>query len=315
MTAKKNPEITEEEIINIEDPAESSLDDFQPEDLADFSDIDDHFGDDDLELDSTQPEAINASENGDLSHFDENTLEDSSAPKATKSGGIISFIKENWLYSSIGIIVVAVAGYIIMGQLFPSTTTPKPTQQSSGAAFSTPTPEQTAQINATSNGTNAPAPTQGTPALPAPQPTVTMTQAQMSELMNSFSSDVQKSMNSIQEEIQSSGSEATNKKLSNLEVQLSSLNHTVKKLNNTIASTSSRLKTTQAQLGTVLGQESANQAQLTLRATVPGRAWLVNASGETISVTVGSSLGNIGLVTAIDSKNSTVTTSSGYIFK
>ena len=124
-------------------------------------------------------------------------------------------------------------------------------------------------------------------------------------------------MKDIQTSIQTSGAPATNEKLTALQDQLSTLNGNISTLNNNLNVADTRLTTTQQQLSQVLAQESANQQKLTLRAVVPGRAWLVDGNGNTITVTVGTSLGYIGTVTEIDSDqdNSQVVTSSGYIFK
>ena len=54
--------------------------------------------------------------------------------------------------------------------------------------------------------------------------------------------------------------------------------------------------------------------KMTLRAVVPGRAWLVNGKGQTITISEGSEMPYYGKVLKIDNKSNTVTMSTGYIF-
>lgn len=294
------------------DDFNDNLDEFKPEDLAEFEGIEEHFDDESPQKDAALPEEDVSAEPDEWEHDEDGFSDLASVDSNKKSTGLIDLIKENWLYLLIGLVVVAIAGYIIMGALGDSSSTPQ-----------TQAPQATQRFNPT--GQNAAAPTPGAPAAPQPgvpgatpaipTTTISMTETQMDQLMQGFSSTVQSSMKSVQKEIQTSGSAATNQKLATVENQLSNLNDSVANLNQTLAIANARLNATQQQLSTVLGAATADQEKLTLRATVPGRAWLVNDKGQTISVTVGSSLGNIGLVTAIDSDAGTVTTSSGYIFK
>ncbi len=89
--------------------------------------------------------------------------------------------------------------------------------------------------------------------------------------------------------------------------QMSSYNHYLAKI-------SQSLTTTQAQLKLLVAERAAHATKLTLRAVVPGRAWLVNGKGATTTVVVGSQLDNYGKVVRIDSKNDKVYMSSGYVF-
>lgn len=288
-------------------PAE--LDDFNADDLSNFDDIDDSINAEESETEFGEPSAIDAPIADTLQDAPD-SLDDSAPTPMGKKASLIDLAKENWLYILIGLVVFAVAAYMIMGVISPSGSHPAAPapQQTSGAFGAPPAP------GATPPG-GQPAGAPGQPQALPPTPTITMTQPQMDQLMQGFASTVQGSMKDIQTEIQTSGSVATNDNLVRVQDQLGHLDATINHLNKNLAVANDRLNTTQTQLATVLGQETADQQQLTLRAVVPGRAWLVNGKGQTISVTVGTSLGTIGVVTAIDADNSTVTTSSGYIFK
>jgi hypothetical protein len=305
-------------------------DNFDHDDLSQFDDIHEEYEDTE-ELDD-QAAAQDIDEDSEISEEDAYaSLEGTSSAKGAKQGaGLISMIKENWLYLSLGAAVIIIAIYLIMGIFSPNTPAARPAaptaaapiqngfnnlpaagQQTatapSGNGTATNTGATTAQPNA--NATAA--------ASPGDQTTISMSATQMQQLLQGFTGTVQQSMKSIQDTIQESGAPATNEKLSALQGQLSTLNGNISTLNSNLNMADTRLTTTQQQLSQVLAQESANQQKLTLRAVVPGRAWLVDGNGNTISVTVGSDLGYIGTVTEIDSDtdNTQVITSSGYIFK
>ncbi len=295
------------------------MDDFDQEDLSQFDDIHEEYEDEDADADLAAPDENTVEEEDNYEGLD-----DGSQTKASNtSGGLVSMLKENWLYISLGLVVIIIAGYLISSTFSSSTPAARPVaapvasqsgfnslpagQQSTGSDGSTAT-----NTAAASSEANAAAP--GTTMAPT---TISMSSTQMQQLLAGFSSTVQDSMKDIQTSIQTSGAPATNEKLTALQDQLSTLNGNISTLNNNLNVADTRLTTTQQQLSQVLAQESANQQKLTLRAVVPGRAWLVDGNGNTITVTVGTSLGYIGTVTEIDSDqdNSQVVTSSGYIFK
>ena len=311
MTKKQasgeNGETPENDIPAVESSAEGDvLDDFNADDLSSFDSLDDGLDVDEEPSSGLEEGASSDDPFADVSQEGVDHLDDTAPQSMGKKTSIVDLLKENWLYVLIGVIVISVAGYMIMGVLSPSgSSAAAAPQQQSGGNFHAPAPAQTA--------TQMTAP--GQPIAPPPVPTISMTQPQMDQLMQGFSGTVQSSMKNVQNEIETSGSVATNNNLERVQSQLGVLDSTITHLNKNLATANDRLNTTQAQLTTVLGQETADQQQLTLRAVVPGRAWLVNGKGQTISVTVGTSLGTIGIVTAIDADASTVTTSSGYIFK
>ncbi len=302
--------------------ADGHLDDFDQDDLSQFDDIQDDFEEgEEFPADATSDESDYAVEDEDEAYA---ALDEGASPvNSTKKGGgsLIDMVKENWLYAILGLIVIIVAGYLIMGVISPSSSAPRPapapatqgnfnTPSATAAPSSTAAPAATATSSTSTTTTAAPNSTAA-----GPVTNITMTSDQMQQLLTGFSNTVQQSMKSIQDSLQASGSPATNQKLAALQGQLSDLDGNIAQLDNNIAVANTRLSTTQAQLSQVLGQETADQQKLTLRAVVPGRAWLVDGKGNTISVTVGTALGNIGTVTEIDADNSQVVTSSGYVFK
>jgi len=126
---------------------------------------------------------------------------------------------------------------------------------------------------------------------------------------------VEENNKKISQEISQSTAATSNAKLSALETNVASLSNNVNKLNQTLSGLETKLSNTQSQLATLLASETATQEKLTLRAVVPGRAWLIDSKGHTISVTEGTALGVFGTVTNIDTSTNSVTTSSGYVFK
>ncbi|MCX7122603.1 MAG: hypothetical protein NTV32_02840 [Gammaproteobacteria bacterium] len=299
-------------------------DDFDEEDLSQFDDIHEEY--EETEDQASAPPHHTEDYDEDVTEDEAYAnLDDTATAQGVKKGSnLISLMKDNWLYIILVLIVVTVAGYLIMGTLFPNTpaTAPATVTPATQTAFnSLPATGQTSATAAaatnTSSTTAQPNPTApGTPATAEPA-MISMSATQMQQLLQGFSSTVQDSMKTIQTTIQASGAPATNEKLATLQTQLTALDGNISTLNSNLNAADTRLGTTQQQLSQVLAQETANQEKLTLRAVVPGRAWLVDGKGNTISVTVGSTLGYIGTVTEIDSDqdNSQVVTSSGYIFK
>ena len=230
---------------------------------------------------------------------DEFSLLDEEGQTAPAKKNLVALLKENWLFVSIGVAVTLIAIYMIYSVLSPSTPSAPPPAIS--------TQQQTATMP-------------NTPAAPAPPPNIVMTEAQMQALMQSFQQMVQQNSASIGQNIQSviTTLQENNKDaqaIAALETQFQTLNQQIGKYNQNLANLNNRLNTLQGQLSILLAKETASEEQLTLRAVVPGRAWLVDGKGRTISVVEGSQLGTFGIVTDIDATRGTVTTSSGYTFK
>ena len=84
--------------------------------------------------------------------------------------------------------------------------------------------------------------------------------------------------------------------------------------NKQMLSIAKELKLTRQELKLLLARKTADKEKLTLRAVVPGRAWLVNHKGDTTSVEVGNEIKNYGKVVSIDSDHYKIYMSSGYVF-
>ena len=97
------------------------------------------------------------------------------------------------------------------------------------------------------------------------------------------------------------------KKIDDLSVQFAKMNKTLVNVNQSIVKT-------QVELKLVVAEKAAQAQKMTLRAVVPGRAWLVNGKGQTQTISVGTELPYYGKVLKIDSKANTVTMSTGYVF-
>lgn len=299
--------------------SEESFNDFNHDDFADL-DINDDTEEGDIDTLST--------EDSDLAtefHGADPDLPEMGEVQKTKRG-LVDILKDNWLYVAIGLGVIIVAGYLIMS-LF-STPTPQTQPQVANSFTNVPTATtQTGSTPATTDSTPNSTPDTGTtntastaattteiPGVPT-SGNVTMSDAQMQTLLDAVAKVVQQNAQNIQNAIASGTQAGSNEKLAALESSVANLNNSVNALNQTLANVDARLTATQNQLGAVLAQQTASEQKLTLRAVVPGRAWLVDAGGHTVSVTEGSPLGAFGTVTAIDTTNNTVSTSSGYVFK
>ncbi len=218
---------------------------------------------------------------------------------------LLDLAKENWLYIGIGLIVIVVALYLLISVFSSeSGSTQQAGQTQANAGFNNvPNAAST-----TANGTT----TATTGATTSPAGNIVMSDAQMQQLMQGFSQIVQQNSADLQKSLAAGGS---SQELTTMSTNLNSLAASIAKLNQTLTTLQQQLTTTQSQLNTLVGQQGATNQNLTLRAVVPGRAWLVDGEGHTTSVTVGTPLGTAGTVTDIDPTSNTVTTSSGYIFK
>lgn len=307
---------------NDNNPSPDENVDTQHADLGDdFGDIgDDQF--DDYELDDTE----HLSE--DEGHLDEHPSETEpseeeaivAAEITPSKKGIVDLLKENWLFIVIGLGVVSFAGYMVYGVLEPTSSAPAPTQQSQ-SSFGLPQQQAAApQAPTASNNANAaPAATAQPQQMPMGQ-NIVITQNDFQTLMQGFQQMVQQNSQGIQKSLQTV-IDNTNQANTNaaaitaMQAQFTNLNQQISKYNQSMANLDDRLTTLQGQLTLLVAQQTAQSQQLTLRAVVPGRAWLIDGKGNTISVTQGTQLGSFGIVTNIDSASGQVTTSSGYIFK
>ena len=88
----------------------------------------------------------------------------------------------------------------------------------------------------------------------------------------------------------------------------------VSAISKSLASLKQSIIKTQVELKLIVAEKAAERQNMTLRAVVPGRAWLVDGKGRTITISVGTELPFYGKVLKIDSKSNTVTMNTGYIF-
>jgi len=104
------------------------------------------------------------------------------------------------------------------------------------------------------------------------------------------------------------------KKMDLLSKKIDDLGAQFANMNKTLAGVNQSIVKTQVELKLVIAEKAAQAQKMTLRAVVPGRAWLVNGKGQTITISDGSELPYYGKVLKIDSKSNTVTMSTGYVF-
>ncbi|MDO8954492.1 MAG: hypothetical protein Q7V63_06565 [Gammaproteobacteria bacterium] len=308
---------------------------------------DDNFNfDDDFEPvgeETTPPGATD--ESPELLPADEFTMDeaDESSGPAKSSSGLVSFLKANLVFILVGLVGVAIAGYLTYGILVPSTPQQKQSSvqaQPSGFGLKPVIPEpDSAQANAKKTSAT-PAPATGlnnTMPVAVPTPIATtpaniiMTQQDMKTLMEGFakvvnqnSQDIFTKMQDLEGLVQDVGqaSLAQQKQtvqvvntLGNMQKSMQTLSANLAAYNKNMIIVAKELDKTQQQLALLLAEQSATVQKLTLRAVVPGRAWLVDDQGNTTTVVLGTALANYGTVVNIDSGKGEVVMSTGYVFK
>ncbi|MDF2939942.1 MAG: hypothetical protein K0R66_584 [Gammaproteobacteria bacterium] len=258
------------------------------------------------------------------------------------SSGLVGFIKSNWLFILLGVAAAGVAGYLTYGILFPAPAPQKPaaaqTEQAQGFGLKPVVPEPTSKpATSPSQPAASATPAQVSTAasanpMPAAAPaTITMTQQDMKTLMQGFAKVVNESSQNIYNQMQNlqvlvqdvgQASLAQQKQTAQVAVALNNMQQSMQALaaslntyNKNMQVIGQQLGRTQQQLALLLAEQSATVQKLTLRAVVPGRAWLVDDQGNTTTVTVGTQLPNYGTVVNIDSGKGEVIMSTGYVFK
>jgi len=311
-------------------------------------DADDPFMDNPLEKSgASEPHALGEDDFDDL-NFDEENLgqapgqadkkaeaTEGATPKK-KLGmadlGIMGMLKEYYLYL-IGGVVALVIIYYMYDMIFPSSPSQPirqaPAQQQSGFGLSTQPVQFPAKPVQAVQPVQAPAVSQ-TPAQPSVQ-TLAFTQSDLKQMVDGFRGVVNESNNKlaadltaqlgqietaqaklIQEETALTTAQAQN--LNELNTQVHTLNQAIAQSNKSMSDIAQALLRTQSQLKLLLAEKAQSRDQLVLRAVVPGRAWLVDAAGKTLSVAVGDEISDYGKVEQIDDKTATVIMSSGYVF-
>ncbi|MDF2690152.1 MAG: hypothetical protein K0S29_7 [Gammaproteobacteria bacterium] len=315
----------------------------------------DNFNFDDDFDSSAEESPKESKQEADMLPGDEFAMEESEEELPKAKAGLMDFIKANWLIIVIGGVGAAVAGYLTYGILFPSApprpavqvqqsqgfglkpVVPEPSKAASTSQTPASTPSQASTIANPAMQTTAPAGSSQNPAASqmmttAPvTPTITMTQQDIKTLLQGFAKVVNESTQNIYSQMQNlqvliqdvgQASLAQQKQntqiinaLSNMQQSMQTLANSLNTYNKNMQNISLQLGKTQQQLALLLAEQSAQVQKLTLRAVVPGRAWLVDDEGNTTTVTVGTQLPNYGTVVNIDSGKGEVVMSTGYVFK
>lgn len=296
-------------------------------------DIEDDFDLSDFEMDEQEPKVVDA----------ETVLKDSAKPKDFKDYLDLGLevVKKNWIYAVGGIIAIVIGWYMISGILGGDTPSqphrPQPQQQQpnfgslQGANDRLPPPKEPAKT-VEKIVTSGDLSTKSIDSLLKGTQSIvnyetSQVQSQLSGQLQGFQkavntqlTDTQKFLKeSVEGTLKFQNTQKTQiadltKSVDKLQTSLKDLNQQFDSYNKNLAAIVSTLGKTQAELELVLAQKAQDTEKYTLRAVVPGQAWLVNASGQTVTVSVGSSLGNYGKVTRIDSDAGKVYMSSGYVF-
>lgn len=119
---------------------------------------------------------------------------------------------------------------------------------------------------------------------------------------------------------------ALSTQMSSLTSNVRNISENLKTLNNQLSQLAAAV-INEAKLGSGLGEQMKQLqmkmvakrlevqprrlAQYFVQAMIPGRAWLVNAEGQTLTVTQGTAVADYGVVRYVDTSNSQVLTSSG----
>ena len=149
---------------------------------------------------------------------------------------------------------------------------------------------------------------------------LTMSKKEFKQLIQGFSgvvdsanSNLSKGMNNLQLNInQLAGIMGKSSQMTQANFTL--LTKKIELMSQNLLKVSNNLAKTQSQLKVLVAEKAQNAQKLSLHAVVPGRAWLTDQDGKTISVSIGSQLPYYGQVTKIDSDAGKVYMSSGYVF-
>lgn len=250
-----------------------------------------NFDDDDLKLDDAS--ALNpVTDEAPVDEFEASMMDNSFMQK----------FKTTYVWYVLMAVVIVVAGFIMYKVFFPSAPSTQPQNQS-----------QSFNLQAT--------PTNTTPnSVAAAQPVSSDMQTMINGLAQAEGQSMQtmvKQMQALQQSVTSAlqNNNSNSQTITQLAQQMQQLNAKLDAYNQNLVQVSKGLQTTQTQLQLILAQSAQGASKLTLRAVVPGRAWLMDSKGDTTSVAVGDSLPYYGKVLSIDADAGTVTTSSGYVFQ
>ena len=253
---------------------------------------------------------------------------DTEKKKGEGLSSIIDMVKANLLYIVLGAIGAGFALWMIIGILFPSTPQQqRPQEQNRNFGLSTQSVQQAQPTPHVVQHSKT--------ATTMPSNSFVIDKSEMQHLLTGFRDVVEKENTDIEKQISSLKSsqdqinKTANKDIQVVARQLVEITKSLKEMQGQINSTTdamskqkelinkvtNTLNETKQQLQLLIAQKAANMQKLTLRAVVPGRAWLVDGAGNTISVGVGDALPYYGKVVKVDSAQGSVVMSSGYTFK
>jgi len=117
---------------------------------------------------------------------------------------------------------------------------------------------------------------------------------------------------SAQVESLSNRNASLEQQISQLSFKLESMQNSVNKLAKTIES---RPQAKTVKRHYVPSKSTAPRVNYFVQAVIPGRAWLINSNGDTVTVRVGTSVSGYGVVKLIDHTKGRVLMSSGKVFQ
>jgi len=207
---------------------------------------------------------------------------DNTLPGKESSEG--SPLKAFWSNNKRIILIVVGAGIVALGFKLLGPTREK---------LPTPVPVATAPVSVS----NAP---------PAPLPVPSVDQMQTQNNLQNMASNISDNKSAVQ---------SLQNDVANLKSSLGDLQATQTQMSNTLAAMARQ----QADLAEKLKPPPKPKVQTppitpitySLRAIIPGRAWIDGSNGNSLSVTTGDSIPQYGIITQIDPESGTLATSSG----
>ncbi len=227
---------------------------------------------------------------------------------ASSNASVFERVKRKNVLIAAGIIVVVLSVYKILDVMFSATTAPKVTHTKAVTppAFTAPV------VTAT------PAPVETTPA------TVTTTTVQtrtpettpVNNATNDRINDLEQKDNALHDELTTVTNQLSDMQATATMVnrQLGTLNDAVQNLSNQIAQMQAAAQAVEAAKHKVIvARRYAPQPIYFVRAMIPGRAWLMTKSGETLTVSLGDTVPGYGVIQVIDPNRGIIVLSSGAI--
>lgn len=339
------PEVTAEHEEELKD-LEHALGESQSEAEMPHESFEEQFGAFD---DSTEFNIDDEDNNADSAQADVAKGKKARPPKQPGKGGLFS----GGMIFYVIILVVIIGGIYLIYDMFSAGTKSQPVQQqvraqNHGVGFRPPVqkivtvkqklppavPQNVQQIKTTIMGDTANQILSGTGKSAHYQrgangiTLLQVNRTQLAQLLENFKHAVKDNNKQIDSKIsslktslsainQTQGKAATGytQKLAGIDKQINGINQKFDVYNKHMSSINKALTKTQTQLKLILAERAENIDRFTLRAVVPGRAWLVDDQGKTTTLRVGQKLKDYGKVVEINNKMGFVKMSSGFVFK